>query len=646
MGDYAAAFKAYEDAENTPEGPVDENFPFLRKFMSGVTANFSEMALEALGADPPADTGTLGTAFELGGGLIGMGKLLGAGRQAATRLPGLANTLSKYPRLTNLGLSTAESAVGGGLNAAGKGEDITTGAGESALFGAGLTGFAQGVGGVGKSIINRGLPGTPFQGVKPRGSAHFDDPFSPPANIEDDRMNQGLIDWLTEEGIEVVPLVVRHQDPTVRYVTLKAAQMTSSIPYMQAKAVRINDQFRKAMDRIPSGMGPKMSVGTNMDYGEHTKSHFSGYIGDLRQSAVTQYDQLFSLGNLGQQTINSKSLAAQLRTFLADEGFADAAVPGGVAKVKRFISRLDKGVSRPGPLVASPKGGAPLRGEGTEGKKVDYNEAWKTIQRWWPKGSQWDDSDFIAVKAQGIVKDHLKSVATNANPRYATALQSADMYWKQMNDVLDSSIGKTILRKHPERLIEDLTADITTIREVREVFGDEMVTRLAQRKIWNLINSAADPESGSVTGKSFAAALKRAGKHDGMIGGGYWNELLKSHPGVSQKLHDMQRALSLYEGPLGSYKGMQEMMGGGQERQTLTTMGKSPSAVLQLLMHFSLGKSLGKAIAQPPSANPLLGGNTPYLPGLATRAVEKVRRAEAATGAIQGIKGQSQEPDR
>ena len=133
-----------------------------------------------------------------------------------------------------------------------------------------------------------------------------------------------------------------------------------------------------------------------------------------------------------------------------------------------------------------------------------------------------------------------------------------------------------------------------------------------------------------MTGKSFAAALKRAGKHDGMIGGGYWNELLKSHPGVSQKLHDMQRALSLYEGPLGSYKGMQEMMGGGQERQTLTTMGKS----------------LGKAIAQPPSANPLLGGNTPYLPGLATRAVEKVRRAEAATGAIQGIKGQSQEPDR
>jgi len=295
----------------------------------------------------------------------------------------------------------------------------------------------------------------------------------------------------------------------------------------------------------------------------------------------------------------------------------EAAVPGGVAKVKRFILKLEKSHA--------------------DGDFTEYDNVWKTIQRWWPNKKVWDDSDFIAVKAQQLAKEHLREIADKADPSYATALAAADQYWSQMHEVLDSPAGKLILKNHAEDLVEKLTKDITTIREVRKTFGDNMVTKLAQRRLNNLIADAEDLTTKEITSSAFSRELKSLGGPDGGVGGDYLDELLQGHPQVRQSLDDMEQALILHEGPINSYKGMYEMIGGGAERVALTTAAKSPSTILTLLTHFALGKKLGEQIVQPSARNILLGGAAPYMPGRITGIAETVRRGEAATGTLQQL---------
>jgi hypothetical protein len=632
---------------------TDEDWEDLRRAVSGATFGYSEKALRSIEPELPPlpEIESLLSpefAIEAVGGIAGPGKVLGLANKALMGAKALAPAVKAAPRLTQLGVSTGESALEGGLHAAGHDEDVGTGALTSGLFGAGLMAPIAGVGGIAEHVIKKGVPFTPFQGLPPKGAAQFADPFDPPDFIDDPRMNQGLVDWFAKEGIEIPAEVARHQDPMVRFLMMKAAQMSHAIPHLQAQGNRINKQFRASIHRIPDMLPTNMASVSNIDAGEHTAKIFKDTIEDYRIAATQKYDELFKLGDLGEQFVNGPELARQLRTLLDAEGYLKASVPGGVTKVKNLIKRLNPKEKKSKVAKASPDPTIPAPATAPQPTPVPpksrvapkptvpivYKDVWAEIQKWWPSG-QWDKGDFVAVKAQQKVKEFLRGIAERHSPGYATALASADQFWSKAHKEVETETGKIIMSTKPSKLVEKLTETIESIRAVREDMGDVMVTKLAQAKIHNIIWDATNKETKEISSGSFSAALHKHGGKDSGIRGGYMEELFRDHPEVLDHIEETQRALTMAEGPLNKYSGLYEGIGGGKERLAITTAAQSPNRTIGLLTHFTLGKHLGKEITRPPETGMLFGGSSPYVPGLPTHIADEIRRAEAVTGTLQ-----------
>jgi len=622
----------------SPAGYMEAD-PLLRHLISGFTGGYSEKFHEWRG-QPPLESSVLGTGLEVGGGLLGVGKGLNVARNLISRIPTVARGLKASPRLSNLALSTGESAAGGALEAGGHDEDIATGALWGGGFGAGLSGLAQGGGALLDRIWRRGVPGTAFSGLEPKEYVVPDDPFDPPPFIENEGLNQGLVDWVTARGIEVLPEAVRAQDPTVKFMLTKTSQMSAALPYLQAQGKRVVKQFDDGMKNISSMLPANMASVSNLKMGEHVSVTFRNSIDDLRQAAVQGYDELFKMGDLGSQPINARALADELRLFLKAEGFDDIPVAGGVAKVKNLISFLS---SKAG---TEPKiGGFGYPDVPVAKSPATYNDAWRQMQKWWPSSKVWDASDAVGVRAMRVVKNHLREAADKSSPLAGVKLAEADLNWSKMHKELDSDFGKLMSSSDAEELPELLTKNIAIIRETRDKLGDDMVTKLAQRKIDRILFRAADPETKIITAKSYSRELKAAGGEDGTIGGEYWDELLRDFPEVRQELDDYRRALSIYSEPLSKYHGSFEGMGGGTERLALTTIAQSPSTIFKLLAHFALGKRLGENIASGKGTNYLLGPGISS-PGRIAAVAEGVRHAEAATGGIQKAKRRDDNQNR
>ena len=82
--------------------------------------------------------------------------------------------------------------------------------------------------------------------------------------------------------------------------------------------------------------------------------------------------------------------------------------------------------------------------------------------------------------------------------------------------------------------MRELTKDVTTLRQVREFFGEtggpEMIVKLAQRKIGTMLKKAS--KDGGLSSKGLRAQINNLGGDDFGLDGAYMEELFRDTPEV------------------------------------------------------------------------------------------------------------------
>lgn len=186
------------------------------KAVAGLRAPFTGNSYEDELADQRRQTtaarnrsGWAGTAAEVGGAVAGPMALAGKGVTLAGR-GGTATMEGVKGLAARSGLMAAEGAGYGAINAAGEDQDILSGAGLGALFGAGGNILGEGLSkGVDKvaGLFNKKPPVQTIDDLKAAGKAAFKEADAEGVVFNQNgvqRLGQGIIDDLTEHGFDPV----------------------------------------------------------------------------------------------------------------------------------------------------------------------------------------------------------------------------------------------------------------------------------------------------------------------------------------------------------------------------------------------------------------------------------------------------------
>ena len=286
------------------------------------------------------------------------------------------------------------------------------------------------------------------------------------------------------------------------------------------------------------------------------------------------------------------------------------------------------------------------------GKPTTYQEAWSEIQDWWPDKVRGPE-DVAARDAYLLVKDFMKQTAketdelkrtTGENSHVASSLAQADGFWGMLADSSKHPIGKILLETKPDNIVRELTKDVTTLRQVREFFGEtggpEMIVKLAQRKIGTMLKKAS--KDGGLSSKGLRAQINNLGGDDFGLDGAYMEELFRDTPEVLKNLRLLDNALDAYDPVLKAYGGggVEALSGGQVERVNPQLLITQPTSALRLIVSFAMGKKVGRRLTEEPSRNIFLGGSAPpQLEGTMASFFDTIRRTEATTGGLNQLLG-------
>lgn len=596
--------------KETPESTgLSEAAGVARRFLNGVTLGGSEyLASKTDDYYPPAETGGIGTAAEILGGVaggIGVGTPVRAGVKAGiSRL--FPSLLEKAPRATRAAIGAVESGAIGGTSAAVQGKgigDIASRAGTDALIGGAIEAPVSIAGYLWGQGIWR-LPGVGPKRPKVSANPTIANPFRRPAKSEWEGMNTGLMEIAEREGIPLIPGVVRPNDTLPHWLAMKAQQSSAVQPYLAELSQRIDDGFRKWQGRIVESMRTT-SPARQRETGEVLQGQYTRYLEDeLMGKASQMYEDALAQG-VGEFGFDGSVVARELRDLLKEEGF-DGVPDPAANKIRGLIARLEDAPTR--------QIGDDATALGTqETPYITFNELWKESQRLYPKKkSGWTSGDYLAAHARRVVKERIREDAAKVHPQAESIFQAADARWARAHELEDSDLGKA-LRANPEKIVDSLTSNVTMLREVRREMGDDFADALAQRKIATLFSDSIDPHTGEIDSGRLNSAMKSIGGTHGNIDNEYLDELLKTHPEVRNAIVDLQETLRMYDDYRSALNPRYEQVGGGAETQSIPALVSNMGNALVLLGNFVSGNPIGKLMTQPRSVNPLLGGARPAM---------------------------------
>lgn len=478
-------------------------------------------------------------------------------------------------------------------------------------------------------LTPRGVKAAISKLIKPQGIAKVDDMMDPPSYVDDPGVNKKLIDYLESEGIETIPLAARQHSPAVAFFMAKAAQMTSAQPYLAKQRKKILRGYKKWSERVVRNMGTNATILSNHKTGQLLKDEFNDYVSKTKQAASAKYDEI--LDAAAYRVMDRDKIADRLELVLLDHGFEDTNLAGFSKILQRHIKHLRSG----------------------EGE-VNLGNQWKTVQTWWPKSKQWDNSDFLAKDAYFVLKDEIRNTASKYSKYYETALATADAQWKHVHKLVDDDSGKLLLMAKSENVIDDMASDITSLENARKFYnlldpefasraGDEFVRKIAQRRVANILQDSIDPTTKEMTATRLSEALAKYGGRDGTIDGDYFQELFRDSPEVLDNLRNLEDTLALMDAPLQFYKGSYEHMGGGQEVQAIITLATKAGALVKMLGHTATGKRLGEQIALPPARNPFLMGDIPDLTSKGFQTTASEVKTQGQRAAIRLLGGERED---
>lgn len=569
----------------------------------------------------------VGGLSELGLGMYSAARgIEGLASKYANKFINERNMRPLYNRIVKSFVGGAEGAYGGAVYGGVAGEDPVDTAAMGGGFGfLGTAAFQGGDLAVKDAATRMVQPGsfwkTPGSKIDP---APLEDMFTPvPQKEGRGKVNVELAEFLVSKGFRIPPDVVRRADAVTAWFTRKLGQMTGATEYSREMFQDLQRSFKAWTKTTVDGMGENMTTPRNVDVGEYLQGRQRVRTSIMHDAANSYYT-----------TVTEK---IGFRPMFHQKDMGDSLMDALIARQKdhdipRHMSKLIERLRDPE-------------------YKVTFGEFWDEVKKWRPdipKG-RWDESDYFKYEMFVFGKEAVKIAADDLNPTAGATLRAADGLWAQyLHEAYEDPIGVILQSSKPEKIVDELTSDISQIRLLRQYFngtvaghtdnaGNELVTKIAQRKVANIlrksINTGKEGQSreavGQINIQRFNAAVESVGGSDAGLDGAYWEELLKDHPEVLKELKDLRGLLTMLDESMAMMEPTYESVGGGTEVQSITVVAQRARKVISLLSAFGMGRLLAKHMYAPPERNPFLGGAIREAPegGLIDRASKFTSRA-------------------